>query len=137
MKSKFTAFCMFVVAGALAYTALADANIRVSKKLPAAAGGTNAVVAVSFNAQPGTAVEPIAFDLFGGTASSGTVTAYQIRDFGGSPVTNTLKAAASCAATNAFTVADYRGYCYANEPVYFKFSLAAGGQLVIYAKTKE
>ena len=124
------------ILGAVAVSAFADGNIRVAKRLPEAANGTNAVVAVKFN-QSGTAVKPVAFDLYGGTASSGTVTAYQIRNFGGTVVTNTLKSAASCAATNALTVSDARGYCYANEPLYFKFSLADGGYIVIYAETKE
>lgn len=124
------------ILGALALSAFADGSIRVARRLPEAVNGTNAVVAVKFN-QSGAAVKPVAFDLFGGTASSGTVTAYQVRHFGGATVTNVVKSAAACAATNAFTVADLRSYCYANEPLYFKFSLAAGGYLVIYAEKKE
>ena len=123
------------ILGALAVSAFADGSIRVARRLPEAVNGTNAVVAVKFN-QSG-AVKPVAFDLFGGTASSGTVTAYQVRHFGGATVTNVVKSAAACAATNAFTVADFRSFCYANEPLYFKFSLAAGGYLVIYAEKKE
>lgn len=123
------------IVAALAVSALADSSIRVAKRLPEAANGTNAVVAVKFNQAK--AVKPLAFDIYGGTASSGTVEAYQIRSFGGAVVTNTVKASADCAATNAFTVADFRSFCYANEPVYFKFSLADGGYLVIYAETKE
>ena len=119
---------------ALAVSVYADGAVRVYRKLPAA--GTNAVVQVKFG-QSAKAVEPVAFDLLGGTASSGTVAVYQIRNVGGTVVTNTLQSAAACAATNTITVSDPRGYCYANEPLYFKFSLTAGGQLVIYGKTKE
>ena len=136
MKFKLSAILMALAVGAIAYSAFADANVRLSRKLPAAADGTNAVVAVKFNVE-GATVEPLAFDLYGGTASSGTVVAYQIRSFGGVTSTNVLHASASCAATNALTVADFRSYCYANEPIYFAFSLADGGQLVLYGKIKE
>lgn len=118
----------------IAAAASADGYVRVARQLPSAAAGTNAVVAVKLG---GKAVQPLAFDLFGGTASSGTVTAYQIRNVAGGPVTNVVKATASCAATNAVSVADYRGYLYAGEPLYFKFSEAAGGTLVVYGQTKE
>ncbi len=132
MKSTILAFCMAL---GIAAAAFADGIVRVAKPIPAAAQGTNAVVAVKFSTQR--AVNPVVFDVFGPTVSSGTVTAYQLRHYGQIVETNTLFAAAAPSATNAFTVATPRGFCYGNEPVYFKFTLAAGGYLVVYGETKE
>lgn len=130
---KFLALCLFIVAASVMY---ADGYVRVVKRIPPAASGTNAVVSVRFGDST-RAVEPVAFDISGATASSGQVSAYQIRDLGGTLTTNTVKAAADCAATNAISVASFKGYCYGNEPLYFKFTLATGGYLTVYGKVKE
>lgn len=123
------------IVAALAVSAFADGALRVAKPLPSVAHGTNAVVAVKFATQR--AVKPLAFDVYGSTVSSGTVTAYQLRQYGSTVETNTLFSAAAPASTNAFTVATPRGFCFGNEPIYFKFTLAAGGYLVVYGETKE
>ena len=130
---KFLAFCLFAVAASAIY---ADGYVRVARRIPPAASGTNAVVSVRFG-DADHAIEPVAFDITGATAASGQVSAYQIRDIGGTLATNTVKAAADCAATNAISVASFKGYCYGNEPLYFKFTLATGGFLTVYGKVKE
>lgn len=130
--------CTLAIAAVVAVSAFADGNVRTTARIPDAAHGTNAVVAVRFGGPAARfAVQPLAFDIIGDTVSSGNVTAYQIRNFGGVATTNVLKAAAACAATNACSVADFRAYCYGNEPVYFQFTLATGGTLVLYGQTKE
>lgn len=127
-------FIIAAAAAALSFAAFADSPARVIKQLPDAANGTNAVVAVQF--AKGAAVEPVAFDIYGGTASSGTVTAYIVRQFAGTAVTNTVKAAASCAATNVISAVSIQNNVYSGEKLLFKFSAANGGTLVVYGKRK-
>jgi len=134
-KSRFIAFCMALVVGALAYTAIADGNVRAIKTLPDLAHGTNAVVTVKFDKTR--AIEPVAFDISGDTVSSGTVEAYLIRYLAGVPVTNVIASAATPAETNAFSSVTFRTFAYGGEPIYFKFSLANGGALTVYGASKE
>lgn len=127
-------FFIAAVAAALSFAAFAESPARIIKPLPDAANGTNAVVAVQF--AKGNAVAPVAFDIYGGTASSGTVEAYIVRQFNGTAVTNTLKAAASCAATNVFSSVSVQNHVYSGEKLVFKFSAANGGTLVVYGDRK-